>query len=89
MLVIKDLELYLKNDLRSLLTDFNFSLTDNPKVALVGEEGNGKSTLLKAIYDESLISSYIDIRGEIFKSDEIIGYLPQQISSIFSRDIFI
>lgn len=79
MLVIKDLELYLKNDLRSLLTDFNFSLTDNHKVALVGEEGNGKSTLLKAIYDESLISSYIDIRGEIFKSDEIIGYLPQQI----------
>ena len=79
MLVIKKLELYLKKDLRTLLTDFNFSLNENQKVALVGEEGNGKSTLLKAIYDESLISDYIDIRGDIFKSDEIIGYLPQQI----------
>ena len=79
MLVIKDLELYLRKDLRMMLTGFNFSLTENQKVALIGEEGNGKSTLLKAIYDETLISSYIDIKGEIYKSDEIIGYLPQQI----------
>ena len=79
MLVIKDLELYLNKDLRTLLTDFSFSLTDNQRVALVGEEGNGKSTLLKAIHSESLIFPYIEIKGEIFKSDEVIGYLPQQI----------
>lgn len=80
MLVIKDLELYLKKDLRTLLSDFSFSLNQGQRVALIGEEGNGKSTLLKAIYDKTLISKYIDIKGDIYKSDEIIGYLPQQIS---------
>lgn len=79
MLVIKDLELYLKKDLRTLVSGFDFSINENRRVALVGEEGNGKSTLLKAIYDESLIYDYIEIKGEIIKSDEIIGYLPQQI----------
>lgn len=79
MLVIKNLELYMKKDLRLLLKDFNFSLIPGDKVALIGEEGNGKSTLLKAIYDESLIEDYIEIKGEIFKQKEIIGYLPQKL----------
>ncbi|NLW41791.1 MAG: ABC-F family ATP-binding cassette domain-containing protein, partial [Tissierellia bacterium] len=79
MLVIKNLELYMKKDLRLLLKDFNFSLISGDKVALIGEEGNGKSTLLKAIYDESLIEDYIEIKGEIFKQKEIIGYLPQKL----------
>ncbi|NMB42577.1 MAG: ABC-F family ATP-binding cassette domain-containing protein, partial [Clostridiales bacterium] len=77
--VIRNLDLYLKKDLRTLLADFSFSLNENQKVALIGEEGNGKSTLLKVIYDESLVSDYIEIKGEITKKGEIIAYLPQQI----------
>ncbi|MDO5725826.1 MAG: ATP-binding cassette domain-containing protein [Tissierellia bacterium] len=80
MLTIKNLSLYMTKDLKALLNDFSFSLNPGQKVALIGEEGNGKSTLLKAIYDVSLIKDYIDIQGTIDKSSEIIGYLPQSVS---------
>ena len=79
MIVIKDLELQLAKDMRTLISGFNFSFVPNQKIALIGEEGNGKSSLLKAIYDKSLISDYIDISGSIFKEKEIIGYLPQHL----------
>lgn len=80
MLVIKELSLYITKDLRVLLEDFNFSLNEGQKVALIGEEGNGKSTLLKAIADPDSIKSYVEVKGNIYKSNEIIGYLPQVIS---------
>ena len=79
MIVIKDLELQLAKDMRTLISGFNFSFVSNQKIALIGEEGNGKSSLLKAIYDKSLISDYIDVSGSIFKEKEIIGYLPQHL----------
>lgn len=80
MLVIKDISLYLTKDLQVLLEDFSFSLREGQKVALIGEEGNGKSTLLKAIADPDSIKSYMEIKGDIYKWDEIIGYLPQMFS---------
>lgn len=79
MLVIKNLSLYLSKDLRNILEDFSFSLNKGQKVALIGEEGNGKSTLLKAIADPDSINSYMEIKGEIFKDGEKIGYLPQSL----------
>ncbi len=85
MLVIKKLELYMKKDLRVLLKDFNFSLNPGDKVALIGEEGNGKSTLLKAIYDANLVEDYIELKGEIFKQNEILGYLPQKLEEKISN----
>ena len=57
MLIIKDLSLYLKQDLRLIIKDFNFTLKPGDKVALIGEEGNGKSSLLKAIYQPGLLTS--------------------------------
>lgn len=80
MLMIKNLSLYLSRDLRALLEDFSFSLQENMKVALIGEEGNGKSTLLKAIADPKSIQSYVEITGQISTSGEIIGYLPQVVT---------
>lgn len=77
MLVIKSLSLSLSKDLRMLVEDFSFSFQDHMKVALIGEEGNGKSTLLKAIADPAAIQDYVEIDGEIVKTNEIIGYLPQ------------
>ncbi|MEG0249565.1 MAG: ATP-binding cassette domain-containing protein [Peptostreptococcus sp.] len=80
MFYIKDLNIYIKKDLRKLIENFNFSIEDGDKVALIGEEGNGKSTLLKAIYNKDMIDSYADIEGEINKSKEVIAYLSQQVS---------
>lgn len=77
MLTIKNLSLYLLKDLRILIEDLNFSLNPGERVALIGEEGNGKSTLLKAIAEPESIRDFVDIGGEIGRGDEIIGYLPQ------------
>ncbi len=64
---------------RLLVKDLSFILNKNDKIAIVGDEGNGKSTLLKAIYDSSLID-YCQVTGEIKKYGKI-GYLEQDILS--------
>ena len=64
MLQIKSLSIYHKKDLHALLKDFSFVLKDGEKVALIGDEGNGKSTLLKLIYNPALIESYAEYSGE-------------------------
>ena len=65
------------NKNRVLLKDFSFVLNDNDKVALIGEEGNGKSTILKIIAGID-VSDYVSYTGSI-TYDGRIGYLPQQI----------
>ncbi|NLL42614.1 MAG: ABC-F family ATP-binding cassette domain-containing protein [Firmicutes bacterium] len=80
MLILKDVTLTLTRDLRTLVEDFSFSLQPGMKVALIGEEGNGKSTLLKAIAEPETLHSYMEIQGEIITSGEIIGYLPQVLT---------
>ena len=63
MLQIKKLNLTHKKDLRVILDDFNLVLNDGDKAVIIGEEGNGKSTLMKWIYDPSLIENYIEADG--------------------------
>ena len=76
MLQVKNLNIYIQKDNRLLLKDFSLSLNDGDKIALIGEEGNGKSTLLKCLYDESLVENYAYATGTILKKG-IFGYLPQ------------
>ena len=54
MLQIKNLTITHKKDLRPLLEDFNFTLNTGDRAVIISEEGNGKSTLLKLIYDEQM-----------------------------------
>ena len=58
MLQIKNLSITHKKDLRPLLEHFTFSLNSGDKAVIISEEGNGKSTLLKLIYDSRLVDSY-------------------------------
>lgn len=62
-----------------ILEDFSFSLGADDKVAIIGEEGNGKSTLCKAIVDPNLIASYTSMSGSIDMEFQFIGYLAQQL----------
>lgn len=78
MFYIKDLNIYIKKDLRKLIENFSFSMEEGDKLAIIGEEGNGKSTLLKAIFNREMIESYADFDGEINKSKEVIAYLSQE-----------
>ncbi len=86
MFVINDLTITTLKG-RCLLKDFNFTLNPNEKIALIGEEGNGKSTLLKILagYD---LSDYVTVTGNVF-SDEKTAYLPQKIEDEWlNEDVF-
>lgn len=79
MLQIKHLTIRHKKDYRILLEDFHLCVNPGDKCALIGEEGNGKSTLLKLIYDPGLAEEYVEYEGEILRSGERFGYLPQEL----------
>lgn len=81
MLQINHLTLTHRKDLRVLVEDFNFVLGRSDKVVLIGEEGNGKSTLMKWIYDPSSVSDYMDAEGIRTTQGEILAYLPQELPS--------
>lgn len=51
MLIISNLTIVLKKDLRTLIKDFSFVLNKKDKVGIIGEEGNGKSSLLKVLHN--------------------------------------
>ena len=79
MLQVRKLHIAMKKDLRELVRDFTFALNPGDKAAIVGEEGNGKSTLLKLIYDENLVEGYAEWSGAIQKDGMILGYLSQEL----------
>ena len=79
MLQIKNLTLSHKKDNRIILSNFSSSFNDGDKAVSIGEEGNGKSTLLKWIYDKELITTYSEYDGSLVKSGERLAYLPQEL----------
>ena len=52
MMQIKKLTLTHKKDLRVILEDFQLVLNDGDKAVIIGEEGNGKSTLVNRLLGE-------------------------------------
>ena len=79
MLQIKNLTVTHLKDNRVLLKDFSLTVNKGDKAAIIGEEGNGKSTLLKLIYDEALTDGYVEYTGEIIKNHLQLGYLGQEL----------
>ena len=74
MLEINNLNISIKD--RKYLDNFNLVLKDNDKAAIIGEEGNGKSTLLKTIINKA---DYAITQGLINTHNCHIGYMPQKI----------
>lgn len=79
MLQIKNLNITHKKDLRILLQDFSCVLNDGDKAVIIGEEGDGKSTLLKWIYNPDIIEDYTEAAGERIVRGERLAYLPQEL----------
>ena len=79
MLQIRNLTILHKKDYRELLKDFSFALNPGEKAVIFGEEGNGKSTLLKWIYDPELVEAYAEASGERLVHGERLGYLAQEL----------
>ena len=80
LLQIKSLTITHRKDLRTIIQNFDFVLNRGDKAVLIGEEGNGKSTLLKWIYDPKLVKSYAEADGIRALQGELIGYLPQELA---------
>ena len=80
MLQIKNLTLTHRRDLRTLVERFSFVLNDGDKAVLIGEEGNGKSTLLKWVYDPALVEPYCPWTGERAGEAGPMGYLAQDLT---------
>jgi ATPase subunit of ABC transporter with duplicated ATPase domains len=77
MLEVKDLEIKI-ND-KTIIEKLSFVLNKNDKIAIIGEEGNGKSTLMKAIYNQDDLA-YAKVSGTIKNNGYHIGYLEQYIN---------
>lgn len=69
---------------RVLIENLSFVLNPGDKLAIIGEEGNGKSTLMKAMISENLVSDYCTVSGKISRDNCHIGYLEQKLDSFWN-----
>ena len=77
MIKINHLTITQNKDLRDLVSDLSMTIQNGEKVAIIGEEGNGKSTLLRALMGEALPD--FTIRGDIQSDYQSLAYIPQKL----------
>ena len=77
MIKINHLTITQNKDLRDLVSDLSMTIQDGEKVAIIGEEGNGKSTLLRALMGEALPD--FTIKGDIQSDLQSLAYIPQKL----------
>lgn len=83
MLQIQHLTITHLKDLRELIRDLSITIRPGEKVAIIGEEGNGKSTLLKFLLNPDWVSDYTSYTGTVHRQFSSPAYLPQS----FPRDL--
>jgi len=84
MLELRNVNIRLRQRDRQIIENLDLTLNPNDKAAVIGEEGNGKSTLLKLIYNDDMVESYCDWSGHIIRKGRI-GYLSQSMDNAFSN----
>lgn len=77
MLQVKHLTISHLTNLTDIVRDLSFTVNPGDKVAIIGSEGNGKSTLLKWIMGDKKIEHYLKIKGELVNQFSRVVYLPQ------------
>lgn len=68
------------NNHKQIVNNLDLCLFKGDKLAIIGEEGNGKSTLLKVINKSTDIDEYCKVSGVVDTSDLRIGYLEQSLN---------
>ena len=76
MLTVNELTLTHRKDLTVLVDSLSFTLNDGERLALIGEEGNGKSTLLHLIRDT--LEKRSDLR---------VFYMPQDAGDLLDLSL--
>lgn len=74
MYSIHNLNIIHNTTLKKIIDDLSFSLQKHDKLALIGEEGTGKSTLIKALINEPLEYAHYHPTPKV-----IINYVPQSV----------
>lgn len=82
MLKFEHLTITHLKDLQELIHDLNFVINPGDKVAIIGEEGTGKSTLLKSIVLPEEIAQYANVEGQIINHYHQTAYLPQGLTAV-------
>lgn len=77
MLEIKDLSISIMD--RKLIENLSLTLTKGDKLAIIGEEGNGKTTLLKTMAG---IRDNADVTGTVDCKNHKVGYLAQSMTKV-------
>ena len=77
MLEVKNLTIKTIKSEKEIIKDLSFSVNKNDKLAIIGEEGNGKSTLLKCIYNQDLNPNMIllELGSQYSTIDEVLNTL--------------
>lgn len=75
MLEVKNVDIMIST--QYLIKNLSFTLNRGDKLAIIGEEGNGKSTLLKSMLG---MCDYATIKGNLDFKGNHIGYLSQSVS---------
>lgn len=84
MIEVKDLTIELL-DGGFLIQNLTFALNKGDKLAIIGEEGTGKSTILKAIAAQQNINTYAKVTGNIFSKDLKIAYCEQILDATWNK----
>ncbi len=81
MLQLEKLTITHQKDLQDLVHNLDLVLNPGEKLAIIGEEGTGKSSLIKAIVAPQMLSSYAQLSGNITNHFHQFGYLPQALEN--------
>lgn len=81
MLQLSHVNLTQEKDFHPLIRDLSLVVNTGDKLAIIGEEGTGKSSLLKAIARPAELAHYIHTEGEIVNQFQQTAYLPQHLSA--------
>lgn len=77
MLQIKNLSMFHLSDLTELIKDLNVVVNPGEKVAIIGDEGTGKSSLIRYLNDDDVVEQYVSIKADYINHFYKVGYLPQ------------
>ncbi|MGT2865961.1 ATP-binding cassette domain-containing protein [Streptococcus fryi] len=77
MLKLTNVSLTHQKDLQPLIKNLNVTINPQDKVAIIGEEGTGKSTLMALLAKEKTVNDYVLVTGEISNHFSKTTYLPQ------------
>ena len=80
MFQVRDLTITHRKDLTTLVEGLSFGLAPGDRAAIIGEEGNGKSTVLKLLYAPGLVAGYAEWTGEVMDQGLRKGYLAQELT---------